>query len=80
MSLSFAPVTLDASHGDDRAMLVFRDDRLTAIVSCLGEAHGEVAGRWFVEAVFTDLDTIFDETFATLAEVAARFAPTAPDC
>ena len=74
MQISFAPVTLDVAHGDDRAMLVFRDDRLMAIVSCLGEAHGMDAGRWYVEAIFTAADTGIRDTFATLAEVEARLA------
>ena len=74
MRISFAPVTLDVVHGDEKAMLVFRDERLMAIVSCLGEAHGAKAGHWYVEAVFIDLDPRIRDTFATLAEVEARLA------
>ena len=64
-------------HGDERAMLVFRDQRLMAIVSCLGAAHGEEAGRWFVEAVFVDLESGIRDTFATLSDVETRFAEAA---
>ena len=77
MPLAFAPVTLDTRHGDNEAMLVLRDDRLLAIVSRLGEAHGAEAGRWFVEAVFTDLNPAIRETFATLSEVGVRLAEMA---
>ncbi|HEX8486080.1 hypothetical protein [Sphingomonas sp.] len=69
--VAFRPVVLDAGHGDQDAMLVLRDDRLTMVLSCLGEMHGELAGRWFVEAVFADTIRAPHETFATLEAVEA---------
>lgn len=52
MATSFQDITLDTADGDDRAVLVSRDGRLTAVLSHLSEMHGDMAGMWFVEAMF----------------------------
>lgn len=74
MPLTYEPVTLDASHGDVEGRLVYRDGRLLAIATRLSEAHGEAAGRWFVEVVFNDEAEPLHDTFDSLAEVEARLA------
>ena len=51
MSIRFVPVTLDSAQ-DSHGQLVFRDDRLTAIVTQLGAMHDDLAGQWYVESVF----------------------------
>lgn len=52
MSVSFEAITLDTGDDDDRAVLVLRDGRLTAVLSRLSAMHEELAGQWFVEAMF----------------------------
>lgn len=52
MRTSFQDVMLDTRDADDRAVLVLRDGRLTAVLSHLSAMHDEMAGMWFVEALF----------------------------
>ncbi|HEX8483746.1 hypothetical protein [Sphingomonas sp.] len=52
MSVSFQDITLDTGGTDERAVLVMRNGRLTAILSRLGQMHEELAGQWFVETMF----------------------------
>jgi len=52
MTLSFQPVTLDGNIPDCEATLVFRDGRLLAVLTHLSDIHDDLAGRWFVEAMF----------------------------
>lgn len=52
MAASFQDITLDTGDGDARAVLVLRDGRLIAVLSHLGAMHDEMAGKWFVEALF----------------------------
>lgn len=52
MTALFQDITLDTGDNDERAVLVMRDGRLTAILSRLSEMHEELAGQWFVEAMF----------------------------
>ena len=54
MALVFQPVTLDGASPDRAAALVFRDGRLTAVLTCLGDIHAEMADKWFIEAMFGD--------------------------
>jgi hypothetical protein len=74
MAYSFEPVRLDAANGDDEALLLFRDGRLLAVISHLGEGHGAVAGQWFVETVFSTDTFPLHATFRDLTEVEARLA------
>lgn len=55
-------------------MLVFRDDRLSAIVTRLSAEHGSVAGRWFVETLFTDRDDALHATLNSLTDLEALLA------
>jgi hypothetical protein len=52
MAASFQEITLDTWNDDDRAVLVLRDGRLTAVLSRLSAMHDELAGMWFVETLF----------------------------
>jgi hypothetical protein len=52
MTALFQEITLDTGDADDRAVLVLRDGRLTAVLSHLSSMHDEMAGMWFVEALF----------------------------
>ena len=52
MAASFQEVTLDTGDDDDRAVLVLRDGRLTAVLTHLSAMHDELAGMWFVETLF----------------------------
>jgi hypothetical protein len=55
MALSFQPVTLDGDAPDREGTLVFRNGRLLALLIRLEEFHGDLAGKWFVEATFGDV-------------------------
>jgi hypothetical protein len=70
MAIRFEHVTLDSTE-DSQARLVFRDDRLAAIVSQLGALHDGLAGQWFIEATFDSVLPPSPAPFATLDEVEA---------
>lgn len=63
MAITLEPTMIEAPPGDDNAVLVRRDGRLFAIVSRLGDMHGNLMGHWYVEAVFStrlvDAGTVF---------------------
>jgi hypothetical protein len=71
----FEAVTLAGDFGDEQGVLVFVDDSLFAVLSRLGEIHGELQGQWYIEAYFgsTQLNVPHD-TFATLEEAELRLA------
>ncbi|WP_158812000.1 hypothetical protein [Beijerinckia sp. L45] len=48
MTLSFHAVTLDAVSTDREAMLVFREGRLLAVLTCLSDIHEDLRGHWFI--------------------------------
>lgn len=73
MNLRFEPITLDCDD-DSMAWLIFRDARLTAIVSRLGKLHEELEGRFYVEAVFDGMLRGKTESFRALADVEAWIA------
>ena len=50
------PVDLDTRHGDRTGVLVFAEGRLAAILCRLDPQHGDLAGRWFVEKTFRELN------------------------
>lgn len=63
------PVSLPDQFGDDEGMLVFRDDVLLAVLSRLGDLHGDMEGRWHIEAYFAGLkDPVMPDTFESLDE------------
>lgn len=52
MKTAFQNVMLATNDTDDHAVLVMRDGRLAAVLTRLGDMHEDVAGQWFVEAMF----------------------------
>lgn len=51
MVLYFEPIQI-ATPDATEAVLVFSRDKVVAVLSHLSEAHGELAGHWFVECAF----------------------------
>ncbi len=76
MALLFQPVTLDASSPDRDGALVFRDERLLAVVTCLSDIHDDLAGSWFIEAAFGELPHPQPTAFATLETLRTWLAGT----
>ena len=72
MAISFQSVTLDTDYGDSEAILVFRKGRLAAALARLDSFHGELAGRWYVETLYTKPIGLPGETFETPEEFGAR--------
>lgn len=71
MATSFQEITLDSGGADERAVLVLRDGRLTAVLSHLSAMHDEMAGMWFVETMFGAPPPKPRHTFADPADFAA---------
>jgi hypothetical protein len=71
MAVSFQDITLDTDDGDDRAVLVMRDGRVAAVLSRLSEIHAEMAGQWFVEALFAPAPDTQRHVFTDPAAFAA---------
>jgi hypothetical protein len=63
MTVTFEPVELDTAQGDRTGMLVFADGRLLAVLSRLDADHGDLAGRWFVEAAFREISPLPSRTY-----------------
>ena len=63
MTFTLTPVTV-AVDGAEDGMLVFLDERLVAVLTCLGDQYGPDKGRWFLEAGFGRLDGPNHPTFA----------------
>lgn len=68
MTIEFKAVTLDSGTHDNQGMLVFRDGRLMAVLSCLSDIHGAKEGQWFVEMTFTAECELTGQTFGSLGE------------
>lgn len=67
------PVTLPGDFGDEEGVLVFRDDRLLAVLSRLGGLHGELTGKWHIEAHFAPHQrSDLPDTFVSLEEAKVR--------
>ena len=64
---SFQNIRLATDNGDEEAVLVLRDGRLSAVLCRLGDMHGAVAGEWFVEATFGVSIFAIQQTFSTPA-------------
>ena len=78
MAITFEPARLDSAFGDSEAVLAFREGRLFAVLSRLGELHGNLLGHWYVEAVFTvdqeGIGTVFPNLDAFEAHVQRQMA------
>jgi len=68
MMIEFTPVTLDSGPEDNEAVLLFRDGRLLAVLTCLGEIHEEMQGSWFVETTFNGVCEPSQLMFDSLSE------------
>ena len=66
MTLTTMPVRVAAGN-DEEGCLVFSDDRLLAVLVRLSDQHGELAGHWFLEAGFGEIDMLEHPTFADLS-------------
>lgn len=71
----FEPIPLD-SPTDTEGLLVFRDDRLIAVVSQLSDLHGGSAGCWFVEASFGLSPLTYPEPFVDLPQLESWLSTT----
>lgn len=76
--LAFRPVTLDQEYGDTEGMLVFRKDRLMAVLSRLGDLHDQLAGSWYIEASFSHGLLQVGGVFGSLPEFERWIAGAAP--
>ena len=69
VEIEFRPAILDTQGRDSEAVLVYRDGRLAAVLTCLSEIHGDQQGLWFLEACFVEVrKPPPDNLFETLAE------------
>ena len=68
MAYSFQELALASEWPEEEAVLVFRGGRLLAVLSRLSGVHGELAGRWFVEALFRGQTGSTVPTFAALED------------
>jgi hypothetical protein len=67
MTFTLTPVTV-AVDGVEDGRLVFFNDRLVAVLTCLGDQYDAEKGRWFLEAGFGRLDGPNHPTFADVDE------------
>ena len=74
--IEFQPVRM-AMDNDGEGCLVLSDGRLAAVAVKLSQGHGELAGRWFVEAAFGRYDKPTHPTFADLDALGAWIAERA---
>ena len=70
MDLVFEPIRI-ARPDTTEAVLVFQRDKVVAVLSHLSEAHGELAGHWFVECAFGEQAE--GQTFASCEDFRAAF-------
>ena len=73
MTFTLTPVTV-AVDGVEGGRLVFLNQRLVAVLTCLGDQYGADAGRWFLEAGFGWLDGPDHPTFTDLPEAQSWIA------
>lgn len=75
MAITFEPVELDTRQGDRSGMLVYVDGRLAAVLCCLDEDHGALAGQWFVEKTFHEIGPLSSRTYESPAAFAEALRP-----
>lgn len=72
MNLRLETVQVASRDDDTDGRLVFAGDFLVAMLVRLSDLHGEVSGRWFLEAGFGPALTLVDPpTFGDLDEAQA---------
>lgn len=64
--LDLRPVRVGTGSADEEGRLVFAGDRLVAVLVRLSEQHEALAGQWFLEHGFGELDTLEHPTFPDL--------------
>jgi hypothetical protein len=74
MELSLQPVRVATGSADEEGRLVLAEGQLVAVLTRLSAQHGELAGRWFLEAGFGRLDGPAHPSFADLAAAQAWIA------
>ena len=60
MSFQFTPVLLYGMSPDNEGLLLFKGDRLLAVLTRLSSIHDDRAGQFFIEAVFGDISVPSD--------------------
>jgi hypothetical protein len=65
MTLRTMPVRVATGH-DEEGCLVFADDRLLAVLVRLSDGYEDLAGYWFLEVGFGDIDGVEHPTFPDL--------------
>lgn len=70
--IQFQPVAV-AIEGDGDGRLIFADGRLTGVAVRLSGEHGDLAGRWFLEAVFGRAQAPTYPVFDALEDIAVWF-------
>ena len=68
--IEFRPVQV-RSEGQSAGRLAFLEDELIAVLIQLDNSHGDLEGKWYVEAAFNHLEPMREQIFETLDEVAA---------
>jgi hypothetical protein len=66
MSFIFQPVTIAGDTQDSEGVLAFDGGSLVAVLTRLSDMHGDMEGRWFIEAMFGDAPPPLERTFETL--------------
>ena len=69
MSITYQPVALDSNY-DGEAMLVFDDGRLAAVLTRLDAFHDSLAGRWYIETLYSMRVAATPATFGSPEEFA----------
>ena len=69
-------VTLFGDSGDEEGALIFVEDRLIAVLCRLGEIHGEMEGRWHLEARFGIVSGTPPMSFASLEDAMLQLTRT----
>jgi hypothetical protein len=71
MIVEFQPVVLASEFDEGSALLAYRDGKLIAVVSRLGESYDELSGRWCIEACFDGSCPASWQTFDDIGAVEA---------
>jgi hypothetical protein len=78
MNIALRPISIAASV-DVEGRLVMIDGRLAGVLVLLHqEFHGELGGRWFVEAAFGDFEDGAHKIFASLDDATRWFSSCVP--
>jgi hypothetical protein len=70
MTLRIVPVELPLNGSDKTAQLVYQNDGLVAVICQLSNHHGDLAGKWFLEADFSQSHVTAAPLFLDIEEAA----------